>query len=144
VRRLRVERHNARVSRTAVSAPFRLGLAAMAALCVPALAAANGPTIASAGSGLYGHATKGPLTPVCTVAVPCYGPARHAKLAFLRNDRVVARAETNARGDYRIALRPGRYRVKSKVGMGVVKPAFVTVRRARFSRADLDLDTGIR
>ncbi len=117
---------------------------ALAAGLVPALASAGPAHERGSRSGLHGQATKGPLTPVCREGVPCYGPAGSAKLFFLRGSRVVAQTRTDARGSYRVALRPGRYSVRSKIGFGVVKPPTVTVPRGRFSHIDLSLDTGIR
>jgi hypothetical protein len=117
---------------------------ALAAGLVPALAAAGPAHERALRSGLFGQATKGPLTPVCREGVPCDGPAGHAKLVFLRGDRTVARTRTDAGGAYRIALRPGRYSIKSRIGFGSVKPSMVTVPHGRFARVDLSLDTGIR
>ena len=127
----------ARVRRLALPLAFVAGL-------VPALAAAGAAHERSTRSGLYGHATKGPLTPVCREDVPCDGPAGSARLLFLRAGRVVAQTRTDASGAYRIRLRPGRYTVKSKIGFGVVKPSTVTVPHGRFARVDLFVDTGIR
>ena len=107
-------------------------------------AAANPQAERARGSGLHGQATKGPLTPVCRDGVPCYAPAARTKLFFLQHGRVVAQTRTDAGGLYRIALRPGRYSVESTIGFGVVKPPEAVVRRGRFSRVDLVLDTGIR
>lgn len=124
-----------------------LGLAvafATIASLVPALATAGAGHERSARTGLYGQATKGPLTPVCREDVPCYGPASRARLLFVRRGRVIARTRTRGDGSYRIVLRAGRYQIRSKIGFGVVKPPAVTVRRGHFSKLDLLLDTGIR
>ena len=125
--------------------------AALVAVALPAAALATG--LARRGhhrhhqrhqpaGGLYGRATKGPLTPVCRVGVPCTGPARNVRLLFVRNGHVL-RVRTRPDGRYRVALPKGRYRLRSKVGMGVVRPQRVSVPR-RFIRVDLFLDTGIR
>ena len=118
-----------------------LGVVIILGVALPAAAA---ETAKRPRSGLFGHATKGPLTPVCRVGVPCYGPADNAKILFVRRGHIVAQTRTDSDGDYRIALRPGRYAIKSKIGFGVVKPTAADVRRGRYSRADLSLDTGIR
>ncbi len=117
-----------------------LSVTVILGVAVPA--AASGPE-SYPRSGLYGHATKGPLTPVCTVSVPCYGPAVDARIAF-RRAGVTTWVRVDADGDYRIALRPGRYTIRSKVGFGVVKPTVIEVKAGRSARADLMLDTGIR
>jgi hypothetical protein len=120
-----------------------LPLAFVAGL-VPALAAAGPAQDRSLRSGVYGHATKGPLMPVCREGVPCDGPAGRARLFFVRNGHLVAQTRTDTSGKYRIRLRPGRYTVKSKIGFGVVKPSAITVPHGRFARIDLYMDTGIR
>lgn len=117
---------------------------ALAAGLVPALASAGAAHERAPHSGLFGQATKGPLQPVCREGVPCDGPAGRARIYFLRGERIVARTRTDANGSYRIALRHGRYSIKSKIGFGVVKPSTVTVPHGRFARVDLTLDTGIR
>jgi hypothetical protein len=115
----------------------------LVALAVAVPAAASGPA-AKTRSGLYGHATKGPLTPVCSVSVPCYGPATSTRIGFASRGHATRWTRTDESGDYRIALRPGRYRIKSKIGFGVAKPSLVRVTTRRYVRADLTLDTGIR
>lgn len=117
-------------------------LMALAALGVAVPAGAHGP--AAAGSGLYGHAIKGPLTPVCSVSVPCYGPATQARIGFGQPGHRTRWIRADSNGDYRITLPPGRYKVKSKIGFGAVDPATLRVKAGRFTRADLSLDTGIR
>jgi hypothetical protein len=117
---------------------------ALAAGLVPALAS-SGPTHKPAlRSGLYGHATMGPLMPVCRRDVPCRGPAAHVTLLFLRGERIIEGTETDAEGRYGIALKPGRYSIASTIGFGVVEPDTVTVLHGHFTRVDLSLDTGIR
>jgi hypothetical protein len=118
-------------------------VAVLATLAVTVPAAARGPASA-ARSGLYGRATKGPLTPVCSVSVPCYGPAARALIGFVMRGRPTRWTRADGDGDYRIALAPGRYTVKSKIGFGAVEPATLRVKAGRFTRADLSLDTGIR
>jgi len=123
-----------------------LSVVAVLGVAVPAAASgpASGPTKASTRNGLYGHATIGPLTPVCSVSVPCYGPAKSARIGFVTRGRAVRWTRTDANGDYRIALPPGRYKIKSKIGFGVVKPVAARVKAGSYARADLTLDTGIR
>jgi hypothetical protein len=118
------------------------GAAILAALVASATAGRQRHALRS---GLYGHVSVGPLTPVCRVGTPCDGPApANTKLLFARHGHVVARTRTKAGGAYRIALRPGWYTVRARIGMGVVKPPSVHVVRRRFIRVDLAVDTGIR
>jgi len=107
-------------------------------------AAFSNPAASHVRSGLYGHVEKGPLTPVCSVSVPCYGPAKRSLIVFVRRGHVVARTRSDGNADYRVALRPGRYVLKSKIGFGAVDPRVVVVKRGRFAQVDLMLDTGIR
>jgi hypothetical protein len=116
----------------------------MVTLSGAVLLAASSPASTGSRGGLYGSATKGPLTPVCTVAVPCYGPARNTRVAFVNARGVKRWVTTDAYGNYWVTLRPGRYAVTSQVGMGVVDPGAVRVKRGRPARIDLALDTGLR
>jgi hypothetical protein len=118
-------------------------LIALTALGVAVPAGAHGPASA-ARSGLYGHAIKGPLTPVCSASVPCYGPAKHARIGFARPGHRTRWARADANGDYRITLPRGKYTIRSKIGFGAVDPATLKVKAGRFTSADLTLDTGIR
>lgn len=96
-------------------------------------------------SGLYGKLTKGPVAPTCRPrGHPCYVSAGRATLRFLRNHKVVARAHTTKKGNYRIALAPGRYGVRTSVGRGNVRPGTVRVRKNTFSHVNFRADTGIR
>jgi hypothetical protein len=114
----------------------------MVALSIPG-GAASGAT----GSGLRGVVTRGPIMPVCVVDQPCDEPAANVRLVFVQGGMVVARARTSETGRYRVALAPGRYAVRlpGKPALGrIVKPQTVRVLRARFSRVDFSIDTGIR
>ena len=89
---------------------------------------------------------RGPITPVCVVDVPCSEPAAKVVLVFSRAGRVVARITTRQDGGYRLALKPGRYSVRTttrSLGSGL-SPRIVVVARGRVGRVDFDLDTGIR
>jgi hypothetical protein len=119
-------------------------ISTVAALGVAVPAAASGPTSHAIRGGLYGHATMGPLTPVCLSADPCYGPATSARIGFARRGHTTRWTRTDGNGNYRIALPLGRYKIKSKIGFGEVQPSAVKVSVRRYARADLTLDTGIR
>jgi len=118
-------------------------LSAVAILGVALPAAAARPT-APLPNGIYGHATKGPLTPVCRAGVPCYGPATSTRIGFKAPGRAVRWTRTDANGNFRIPLRAGRYVIKSRVGFGAVDPQAVRIPSGRFAHVDLRLDTGIR
>jgi hypothetical protein len=115
----------------------RILVLAALALAFPAAA------VAAPSAGLYGVVTRGPITPVCTVGRPCDAPAAGVVLAFSRPGSLTRRVTTDARGHYRVALRPGVYAV-AIARRERLSPARVTVRRGVFARADFELDTGIR
>jgi hypothetical protein len=116
---------------------------ALAALLAALLAADGSARITS---GLYGTVREGPTKPVCRLNERCDRPAANLRLRFVRNGMTVAAVRTDARGRYRLPLRPGRYAVRSAPG-GVgsfVEPSNVTVPRARYARVNFYRDTGIR
>jgi hypothetical protein len=103
--------------------------------------------LASPGSGLYGRVVVSPAQPVCSAGRACTAPDKNDLLAFWRSGRRVATTRTDGRGNYRVTLRPGRYRVtaprRGAIGRGL-KPSAVVVPDARFARANFTLDVGIR
>jgi hypothetical protein len=83
----------------------------LVAACVVAVAA--GTAVAGTRSGvLRGTVLAAPHEPVCMPRVPCLHPASGIVLAFSRGGIVRARVTTAADGTYRVALRPGTYRVQ--------------------------------
>jgi hypothetical protein len=87
-----------------------------------------------------------PAQPVCRVGVPCTAPAKNTWLTFSARGRPVVRTRTDARGRYRVTLRPGTYAVGAgsrAVGRGL-EPRQAVVRAGRYRRADFILDIGIR
>ena len=117
-------------------------LAALAVVVV-VLAGTGAAGAAAIRSGIYGTVTRGPVTPVCSDAVPCDSPAAGVRIVFVRNGRAVAGATTGADGSYRIRLAPGRYRLRVR-GYRRWTPVRVLVRRAVMRRVDVSIDTGIR
>ena len=116
-------------------------------LLTAALTISGGAASGATGSGLRGVVTRGPIMPVCMVDQPCDEPAANVRLVFVQSGTVVARARTSETGRYRVALAPGRYTVRllRKPALGrIVKPQTVRVLRARYSRVDFSIDTGIR
>jgi hypothetical protein len=116
-------------------------------LLTAALTISVGAATGATDSGLRGVVTRGPIMPVCMVDQPCDEPAANVRLVFVQSGTVVARARTSETGRYRVALAPGRYivRLPGKPALGrIVKPQTVRVLRARYSRVDFSIDTGIR
>jgi hypothetical protein len=97
----------------------------------------------ASGSGLRGTVLLYPGYPTCIAGTSCTRPAPHALLRFWRHGQVVAHQRTDRAGRYRIALRPGTYRVTSATG-AMLTPVRVTVATDRFRRVTFRLDTGIR
>jgi hypothetical protein len=101
---------------------------------------------ATEASGLRGHVTRSPITPVCVQGVPCSAPAKNTRLVFFRKARTI-RTRTDERGRYRIALAPGWWNVRTatapRIGSGI-SPTRVRVLAGRFRIVDFDIDTGIR
>ena len=115
-------------------------LSASLAFAVPANCGGN------ADSGLYGSVVVSPAQPVCRVGVPCTAPAKNTWLTFSARGRSVVRARTDARGRYRVTLRPGTYVVgvgRRVIGRGL-EPMRAVVRTGRYRRVDFTLDIGIR
>ena len=96
----------------------------------------------TATTGLRGHVTIGPLTPVCRAGTPCSGPAKRVTLSF-RHVFLVHKTVTDGLGNYRIGLGPGTYLVTASRGMSV-RPVSVTVVSGRMKVVNLSIDTGIR
>jgi hypothetical protein len=107
--------------------------------------AATSATAAAPRSGLYGVVTRGPITPVCRVGVPCDAPAGKVTLTFSRAG-LAKTTQTDQLGGYRIALAPGTYAVRtsSKPFGQTPRPANVHVRAGHVDKIDFAIDTGIR
>jgi hypothetical protein len=90
---------------------------------------------------LFGTVTRGPVTPVCRVDIPCDDPAANVKLSFSRAGSSIS-VRTDGFGRYRVRLAPGTYVVRSNAGMSIA-PARVTIRGTTLRR-NFSIDTGIR
>jgi hypothetical protein len=116
-----------------------------AVLAVSAVAAA---TAGAASRGTIAVvATRGPVTPVCAIEVPCDGPAAGVRLVVRHSGTVVGRAITNEDGRARLAFLPGRYLVTASYGESVqprVESASIQVRAGHITRLHFAFDTGIR
>ena len=122
--------------------------AAAAALVAAGLAAAGSAPSAKPHplkpSGLYGQVTRGPVTPVCQVGIPCDESAANTTFLLIRNGKS-HRVRTNDGGRYRVRLAPGRYVIaRMNWGPGSIKPASARVPYGRYARANIFIDTGIR
>jgi hypothetical protein len=95
------------------------------------------------GSGLRGTVLISPSSPVCRGGSHCSRPAAHALLRFWRGAKVVAHTRTDAKGRFRLALRPHSYTITSAPG-GTLKPTRVSVATGSYRRVTFRLDIGIR
>lgn len=92
-------------------------------------------------------AVKSPITPVCTVGVPCDGPVAGVRIVVRRNGLVIAGTVTDREGRAHVTLRPGRYRVTASYGGGLrpqVESVFARSFAGRTTRIRISFDTGIR
>jgi len=107
--------------------------------------ASTASSAASSPGGLHGVVTRGPITPVCRVGVPCDGPAPGITLTFTHAG-VAKTTRTDQDGAYRVELPPGSYAVRtsSKPFGEVPSPASVHVRAGHSDKIDFVIDTGIR
>jgi hypothetical protein len=95
--------------------------------------------------GLAGTVTRGPITPVCRVGIPCDALAPNLTLTFT-HAAVNVTTRTDQRGRYRIELPVGTYvvRTSSKPFGRTPQPGTVRVRAGTIERIDFTIDTGIR
>ncbi len=103
-----------------------------------------GPPLPASGTGLIGYVSRGPVSPVCRVGMPCFRPAQ-VTLRFGRRLAVAVRVSTRPTGGYRVALKPGIYTV-SVAGtgrLGRLRPSAVTVPALGWKRVNFVLSTGI-
>jgi hypothetical protein len=124
---------------------MRVAIVTLSLALVLVVAAAAGATTTS--SGLRGIVSRGPITPVCVVELPCSEPAPNVTLLFSRNGRVAGRTVTNGEGRYRVRLPAGLYSVRRSVAVVIgrgLEPDHARVRAGRFTRVDFSIDTGIR
>jgi hypothetical protein len=98
-------------------------------------------------TGIRGVVLAGPQCPVVTEASPCPDlPVQATVVATDANGSVVARADSDARGRFRMPAPPGTYTltVEGLTGIEFAKPTTVTVSAGRFVSVTVSVDTGIR
>jgi len=124
------------------------------ALVVSSLAGcgAQDPGTTQDDSGVAGWVHLGPQCPVETESDPCEDkPAAGSKVTVATplpgnpdtGGEVVARTTTDADGNYRVAVPPGRYVVTAQAGMSC-ELKNIRVTTGAYSRVDIPCDTGIR
>ncbi len=140
-----------------VAGIFRHGLSALFLAWVIGanlVACANDPGSALQTSGakgvgvIVGRVTIGPLPPVGGSGVlggPAPVPGARIVVSEL-NGRAITSVVTDGKGDYRISLPPGTYRVDMaplRAGRTKDLPATVTLTEGQEIRLDIFIDTGI-
>jgi hypothetical protein len=110
-------------------------------------AACGSPTAATVTTGLTGTVTRGPVTPVCIVGVPCSAPFS-AGFTVDRDGTVIAHFRSDSDGRFTVMLQPGAYRVIPDPDAPLLAPASqakaVTVQDMALTSVSLEFDTGIR
>jgi len=119
-------------------------------LLVACLAAAAGCTSVapSATTGLTGIVTRGPVTPVCRIDIPCDAPFS-ASFIVQQNGRAVATFRSAQMGQFTVFLGPGGYTIVPNADAPIIVP---TAQTRSVTVADtgtltvvrLMFDTGIR
>ena len=118
-------------------------------LLVACLAAAAGCTSVapSATTGLTGIVTRGPVTPVCRIDIPCDAPFS-AGFSVEQGGKRVAEFRSDADGHFTVWLEPGTYRVvpaSDAPVLGATSQAkVVDVGAVGLTSVHLEFDTGIR
>lgn len=128
------------VARAAGSSGSRASYRIPPAACAPAIAAGTAPP--PGGTGIAGVITRGPITPVCAVGVPCDGPAAGVAVDLLQANVPIAHTTTGPDGRYYVLAAPGSYVVRATGRL--LSPQVARVRAGRFAEVDFQIDTGIR
>jgi hypothetical protein len=119
----------------------------IAASVLALLSACGSPGTPSSATGLTGTVVRSPVTPVCTVNVPCSAPFS-AGFTVDHNGTPVAHFRSDTAGHFTVVLAPGTYRVVPDADAPVISPTSqvktVTVGGTGLTPVMLEFDTGIR
>jgi len=98
-------------------------------------------------TGLTGTVTRGPITPVCMVDVPCSAPFS-ANFTVKRGTSTVASFHSDDQGQFTVMLFPGTYSIipasDAPIMMAGSQVKTVTVNPTGMTTVQLAFDTGIR
>jgi hypothetical protein len=112
------------------------------------LSACASATMPSPTTGLTGVVSRGPVTPVCRVDVPCDAPFS-ATFSVEQDSRRVAQFQSDAAGQFTVYLKPGAYSVVPAADAPIIsassqrKPVTVAD-NGMLTVIRLTFDTGIR
>ena len=126
---------------------MRIIIRTLVVIVVSALLACASTTPSPA-TGLTGVVTRGPITPVCRVDVPCDAPFS-ARFVVQRAGRQVAEFQSDSMGQFTVYLAPGAYTVVPNADAPIISPSSqvksVTVGdTGLLTVVRLTFDTGIR
>jgi hypothetical protein len=110
-------------------------------------AESTAPPTTVAKTAVRGAVLAGPTCPVETAENPCPpAPVAGRVDAQLAGGQRVAHTRTDAKGQYRLSLAPGKYTLLARTDEGGLfcEPVTVTVSGARPVEANISCDTGIR
>ncbi|MEP6690840.1 MAG: hypothetical protein ABJD07_06775 [Gemmatimonadaceae bacterium] len=99
-------------------------------------------------TGITGTVSRGPITPVCVISVPCDAPFS-ADFFVRQGNRQVATFHSDAAGRFVVLLPPGSYTIVPAADAPLLDPtrqvrAVEVSGGGHLTLADLDFDTGIR
>jgi hypothetical protein len=122
-------------------------VASVAVLAAGCAATTGTTSDASPGTGLEGTVRIGPITPTCSVNVPCDAPFS-AEFEVRSGGSVAGRFHSDSAGRFLILLDPGEYTVvpdsSAHLFPGIDQTRDVTVGAVGRTHLQLLLDTGIR
>lgn len=98
-------------------------------------------------NGIYGKATLGPTCPVQRSGEECTKPYQGIIIVKSPDkSREISRFSTNKNGEFKVSLPPGNYYLASRESRSLpfLKEVFVKVEANKFTKIDLEFDTGIR
>jgi hypothetical protein len=111
------------------------------------LTAACGSPTEPIATGLSGTVFRGPIAPVCAVALPCEEPFS-AGFTVQRGGSRVAAFKSDPQGHFEVRLPPGTYVVIPGADAPIISPSAqfkeLTVGNTGLTTIDLHFDTGIR
>ena len=106
-----------------------------------------GAPAAPSDTTLVGTVVRGPIQPVCQMAVPCDAPFS-AGFTVQQRDRVVASFRSDSQGHFGVQLAPGMYAVIPNADAPIISPKAqakdVAVGASGPTTVVLHFDTGIR
>jgi hypothetical protein len=97
-------------------------------------------------TGLTGTITRGPVTPVCRVGVPCSAPVA-GSFSVVQGTTRVAVFQSDSAGRFTVMLSPGTYTIApadASVSRPMRQVKTVTVGAKGMTTVQIEFDTGIR